>query len=236
MAEAKIAGSYGVDAPRVPVVSAIGGVALVLYGILGGNGLGVVLGVLLFGQAGLYLHTANRGRFVLWARILGDAALEGDERVLDVGCGRGLVAVTAARLVPDGQVVALDQWRDQARTGVGPDLARSNAKANGVEDRVDVVTGDPTAIDAKRGSFDLVVSNLPFQLVRDREQRASTLAEMFRVVRPGGRILIVEIQHAKQCKQELTELGASDVTVTPLGWEGWYGNPFYASKLVSATR
>ena len=182
MAEAKIAGSYGVDAPRVPVVSAIGGVAFVVYGFFGGGGLGVLLGLLLFGQAALYLHTANRGRFVLWARILGDAGLEGDERVLDVGCGRGLVAVTAARLVPDGRVVALDQWRDQARTGIGPDLARSNARANGVEDRIDVVTGDPTAVDAKRGSFDLVVSNLPFQAVRDRELRAAVAGRDV----PGG--------------------------------------------------
>src|SRR5437879_9944504 len=66
----------------------------------------------------------------------------GDERVLDVGCGRGLLTVAAAHRVPNGSVVGVDVWIPTAITGNTADSVLQNARIEGVEDRVEVTRGD----------------------------------------------------------------------------------------------
>src|SRR5674536_328930 len=61
-----------------------------------------VLGVAMFAQAGLHLHTTVRGKLRVWERELDRLNLRGDERLMDLGCGRGAVLIAAARLLPVG--------------------------------------------------------------------------------------------------------------------------------------
>ena len=56
----------------------------------------------------VYLHTTRRGKFAVWEELLDGLPLRGDERVLDVGCGRGAVLAMVAKLVPDGHATGLD--------------------------------------------------------------------------------------------------------------------------------
>ncbi len=66
-------------------------------------GLGAaVLAVVLIGAALSVWRFSRRGKFEVWARLLIDLQLRGDERVLDLGCGRGAVLLAAAKLVPRG--------------------------------------------------------------------------------------------------------------------------------------
>jgi hypothetical protein len=70
-----------------------------------------------------YLYTTRRGKFKVWARILGDLRLRGDEEVLDLGCGRGALLLAAAKLLPDGRAVGIDLW-EADQTGNSPDATR----------------------------------------------------------------------------------------------------------------
>jgi SAM-dependent methyltransferase len=100
----------------------------------------------------------------------------GQERALDVGTGAGAFALALAPLV--GEVVGLD---------VVPELleeARKRAPAN-----VEFVEGDAAALPYDRGSFDLVCSARTLHHVPRPEL---LLAELDRVLRPGGTMLVVD--------------------------------------------
>ncbi len=233
----RIAGSYGIDAPYVPVLSLLGGIALcVLASIETGSSRWTLwfLALVLFAQAVVYMHTTLRGKFILWKAIL--ATLPAPSSILDIGCGRGMVLIEALIQFPNCDGTGIDLWRTRDQSGNDPTATMSNAEANRVADRVTLETGDMSEMPFMDDSFDLVTANVAIQNIKNRELRKSTIAEIVRVTRPGGLIRIVDIQYTAEYRADLTELGVLDVTVRGQGVNGWFGNPFYASKLVSGRK
>lgn len=160
------------------------------------------------------------------ARALLDArAWRGDESVLDIGCGRGLVAVAAARRVPHGKVTGVDIWQERDLGGNDPAAIRANAEAAGVADRLAVDTGDARALPYRDAAFDVVASMTALHNIPDKAGRRAALAEAWRVTRPGGQILIFDIRHARAYAAQLRAAGAVDVALKgpillwgPIGW------------------
>jgi arsenite methyltransferase len=66
---------------------------------------------------GFYLHTTLRGKFVVWADLLDQLHLRGDERILDMGCGRGAVLLMAAQRLTTGRAAGVDLWRNVDQSG-----------------------------------------------------------------------------------------------------------------------
>jgi arsenite methyltransferase len=62
--------------------------------------------------------------------------------VLDLGCGRGAVLVLVAKLLPRGTAAGIDLWLTQDQSGNAVGATWRNAEAEGVADRVELVTGD----------------------------------------------------------------------------------------------
>lgn len=234
----KIKGSYGIDAPYVPAASGVIGLALIVIAASGARGpwfwVCLIIGLLWLAQGAWYLHTTLRGKFTIWARILKQLQLVGDERVLDVGCGRGMVLIQAAQLLPEGQAVGIDLWRSHDQSGNDPAAARANAATNDVADRIDLRTGDMCELPFGADSFDAVVSSLAIHNVKSRSQRRRAVAEIYRVTKPGGRIRIVDIANAGTYRDVLVELGAEHLEVRRLGPQGWFGNPMWGSTLIAA--
>jgi arsenite methyltransferase len=108
-------------------------------------------------------------------------ALQPGERVLDVGCGPGLLAAEMAQVVgPGGHVVGLE---------ISPNMlavARSHSPAGG---RISLVQGDATALPFADGAFDAVTSTQVFEYLAEV---ATAAAEVARVLRPGGRVLLLD--------------------------------------------
>ena len=156
-------------------------------------GLGAaVLAVVLIGAALSVWRFSRRGKFEVWARLLIDLQLRGDERVLDLGCGRGAVLLAAAKLVPRGCAVGVDIWRAD-QTGNSEQATWANADAEGVADRVELHTRDMTDLEFPDESFDLIVSSLAIHNLPNNGARRSAIAEAVRVLRPGGRVVIADI-------------------------------------------
>src|SRR5207249_4073043 len=82
------------------------------------------------------------GKFAVWAELLRGLGLRGDERLLDMGCGRGAVLLMAAQLLPAGRAVGVDLWKTADQSGNAPEVAEANARREGVADRVELRTGD----------------------------------------------------------------------------------------------
>lgn len=124
-----------------------------------------------------------------WALGVGNpvrhAELSEGEVVLDLGCGAGIDTVLAARRVgPSGQVIALDlltEMRERTRAAV---------RHAGVDRWCRVETAEMEAIPLPDESVDAVISNGVLNL-SPRKSRA--LAEIARVLRPGGRLCIADL-------------------------------------------
>jgi ubiquinone/menaquinone biosynthesis C-methylase UbiE len=107
------------------------------------------------------------------------AALEPGEHVLDVACGTGLVTLRAASAVgPAGSVVGTDLSNTMV------DAARTEFLRRGIDARF--VEMNAERLDFPDASFDVVLCALGLMYVPDPAQ---ALSEMFRVVRPGGRVI-----------------------------------------------
>lgn len=228
---------YGIDAPSVPALL-LGACAIaVAAAIVTGAWIAWLPAIVVFGSAGgLYLHTTLRGKVRVWRRLLDREAPGTGALALDVGCGRGMVLVEVARRLPNGRAVGIDIWsaRDQSGNDVG--TTRRNAAGGGVEERVRLGTADMRDLPFPDGTFDLVTSNAAIHNLRTDDDRNAAVAEMWRVARPGGRLIVADIAHTSDIAEVLAALGAVDLVRTSAGWEGWYGIPFYRTTVVTATR
>ena len=202
-------------------------------------GLELCSGLPLLATVATYLHTTRRGKFAVWAELLNELQPRGDERVLDMGCGRGAVLAMVAKLIPRGQAVGLDLWTAD-QSGNRPAVTRRNLEAEGVSARCALLTGDMTAMPFKDGSFDSVLSSVAVHNIDQRhwqthDRQLQAVDEAVRVLKPGGRLVIVDLLWASIYAKHLLDLGMRDVQLRSLGWRFWYG-PRTGTKLVTGTK
>lgn len=126
-------------------------------------------------------------------RVLDSLNLRGDERVLDVGCGSGLLLLGAAKRLTTGRAIGLDRWQAVDQSGNGEDRTRANAQAEGVSDRIEIVTGDMRTLPFEESSFDVVLSSWAIHNLPESSDRTAAIDEIVRVLAPGGRIAIADI-------------------------------------------
>ena len=223
-------GSYGIDAPLAPAFLAGLVILYLVLGIVTGKGKFWVAGSIVLAFEAYYLHSTFRGKFVVWAGLFDRLGLRGDERILDLGCGRGAVLLMAAQHLTTGRAVGVDLWRTRDQSGNSAEATQRNAVAEGVADRVEVHTGDMTALPFEDHSFDLVLSNFAIHNISSRAGRQKAIREAVRVLRPGGRLRIVDVRGTRQHQAQLAKLGMADVARRGLGW--W----FWPARLVIATK
>jgi ubiquinone/menaquinone biosynthesis C-methylase UbiE len=207
-----------------------------IFAIVSGNPRLIVVIAFMSAVLGFYLHSTLRGKFVVWADLLDELNLRGDERVLDLGCGRGAVLLMAAQRLTTGRAVGVDLWRSVDQSGNSLAATARNAVAEGVADRVELKTGDMTALPFDDNSIDVIVSSLAIHNIPTRAGRAKAIDEAVRVLRPGGRLMIADIRATAQHVEQLARLGMHDVARRRLGWRFWWGGPWGATRLVTATK
>ncbi len=138
-------GEYGVDAPYVPLRMGVGAVVAIATFFIGSvfsnPSIGIPaldIGLALAASAADYLYASRVGKFAVWADLVRSLHLRGDERVLDLGCGRGAVLLMVAKLLPRGRAVGVDLWKTSDQSGNALEATTRNAALEGVADRVDL--------------------------------------------------------------------------------------------------
>jgi arsenite methyltransferase len=194
-----------------------------------------VVAVVLVSAGFSILRFSRRGKFEVWARLLTELHLRGDERVLDLGCGRGAVLLAAAKFLPRGRAVGVDIWRPD-QTGNCMQATLANAEAEGVADRIELHTRDMTDLQFPNASFDVVVSSLAIHNLPGNEARRSAIDEAVRVLRPGGRLVIADIGFTRLYANRLRQRGMESVKRQDLGWRAWWGLPLIRTHAVTATK
>ncbi len=234
---------YGYDAPYALLAFAVLGAACEILALVALSNhrtaaaapIGAY-GAFFLANAASFWYTTRRGKFRVWAALLDDLKLRGDERVLDMGCGRGAVLTMVARRLTTGRAIGIDLWNTNDQSGNAMDATARNASLEGVRERIDIATGDMRAMPFADASFDVVVSSLAIHNIHPDAERTRAIAEAWRVLRPGGRLAIADIRATARYARTLRRLGAATVVRRRLGWRFWYGNPFAATSLVTAVK
>jgi arsenite methyltransferase len=229
---------YGLDAPGVVrnlVLAGVAGLfvfASVALGLWPGRitlgpivfevaFMGLVVGLTCIALAAYMAWSSKFGKLGERDRLLDRLALKGDERVLDVGCGRGLMLIGAAKRLTTGNAIGVDIWQAEDLSGNRPEATLENVRREGVEGRVRIETADMRALPFPDGSFDVIVSKAAIHNLYERADRAKALSELARVLAPKGQLLIDDIRHLGEYAAELRARNLADIRR--------FGNPAVAT-------
>ena len=122
-------------------------------------------------------------------------ALRPGETVVDLGSGAGMDSFLAARAVgPTGHVIGVDM------TDAMLEKARENARKTGLQDVVEFRKGNIEALPIDDESVDAIISNCVINLSPEKER---VYREAFRVLRPGGRVMVSDVVLERPLPQEI---------------------------------
>jgi arsenite methyltransferase len=173
-------------------------------------GVGIVVVTLALALVG-FIHIFQRARNRLRDTLADPLNWRGDETVLDVGTGSGILLFTCAKQLHTGTATGIDIY-DPNAGGSSSEIFWRNARAEGVADRVELRNVDARRMTFGDATFDVIVSSLAMHHMGGMEDRRRATEEIMRVLKPGGRIAICDLTAViGDCEQALQQNGMINV-------------------------
>lgn len=198
--------NYGIDAPGVVRNLALcGTLLLIIRAFTATIRIGPVniikfewTGISLLATAGMMLLYSKVGKMRHRNRMITMAALKGNERVLDVGTGRGLLLISAAKKLSKnegGHAVGIDIWKTSDLSENLRERTQKNLEVEGVADRCELIDAPAEKMQFSDSSFDVVVSNMCLHNIPKADERQKACMEIVRVLKTGGTAVISDFRH-----------------------------------------
>ena len=154
--------------------------------------------MLLYSLAGKFRHRDRMLKMIEW---------KGNETVLDVGTGRGLLMIGAAKNLTTGKSVGIDIWKAEDLSKNKMENTILNAELEGVRDKIEVKNDDATKMSFPDETFDVVMSNLCIHNIYSLDGRRKACSEIVRVLKKGGTGIISDYRHMKEYKKNFEKAG-----------------------------
>jgi arsenite methyltransferase len=213
---------YGIDAPGLVRFFLGSGIVMVILALAAVFFLGSAVWALLLDSflVSVAFYLLGMGCLMIyWSRIakirrrediLDLISWRGDEQVLDVGCGRGLMTIGAAKRLTTGRVIGIDIWDEKDQAATSPDVTTNNARIAGVKAKVEIQTADARKLPFADNYFDVIVSHWVIHNIPDETERNQALGEIARVLKSDGRLLLNDIEFRDAYLKTLQTLGFAD--------------------------
>ncbi len=208
--------NYGIDAPKVigrlivigvliilvsiifPIIE-IGEIKIILSGFIW-TGISLILvGILMI----LY---SKFGKFKQRDRILNLIEWNGNEKVLDIGTGSGLLMIGAAKKLISGKSIGIDIFDANDLSKNSIERTKANAKLENVGTKVEILKMNILKTDFPNDYFDVILSNLCLHNIKKSEDRKAACAEIHRIIKPGGKIIISDFIKTGEYTKKLRSL------------------------------
>ncbi len=220
--------NYGIDAPKIIRNLFLQGIACLIFAL----GLyynlyffRILVLILFFGSAIicllfslLMILSSLVGKKWQAKRLINSLSLKGDETLLDIGCGRGLLLITAAKQLKTGKAVGIDIWQAEDLSGNTKEATLKNTHKEQVENQIKLMDADVRTMPFDDNTFNIIVSSMTIHNIYNKDERKKALQEIKRVLKPGGIVLIQDFQHTKEYEQVLKKLGMQNVKRSGLQW------------------
>lgn len=204
-------GNYGLDAPVCIICFLCVGIVLGIGAIfIKGTLPQIIVSFLTFISIfnGLCMIFSSKvGKYILRDRIINNLLLTGNEKVLDVGCGRGLMLNGAAQRLKSGKAYGIDIWSSKDQSRNSKEELLKNAVIEGTENKLEIVNCDMRNMPFQDNYFDVVISSLAIHNIENKDERKKALNEIARITKVNGKIAILDLANIQEYAHILKENG-----------------------------
>lgn len=150
----------------------------------------LIVAVILLTLGSIMFFYGIRGKFVMRDFMLEKIKWSGNEKVLDVGTGRGLFMIGAAKNLTTGKSIGTDIWNQEDLSGNTIENAYRNAELENVKDKVEIRNEDVRQMSFADKTFDVIFSMYCLHNIEEKSQQEKACFEIARVLKSGGKALI----------------------------------------------
>ncbi|MEW4071618.1 MULTISPECIES: class I SAM-dependent methyltransferase [Bacillus] len=115
----------------------------------------------------------------------------GQGKILDIGTGSGSLIIKLAIAFPESFLTGIDYWGENWE--YSREQCQQNAEIEGVSDKIDFIKASAANLPLQDDEFDIVVSCLTFHEVKDTRNKTEVIQEAFRVLKPGGEFIFLDL-------------------------------------------
>lgn len=158
--------------------------------------LGVIFGfyTIISNFAGMFsLIRKNKKNDEILDKMVKSLKINGNETILDAGCGRGRISNLLAKQLTSGRVIGIDIGGKIISSNDVIERAKQNAYYEGVFDKTEFMRGNILDLPFENNTFDSIVCNSVLEYLGSENNISQALQELKRVLHPNGKLMILEM-------------------------------------------
>ena len=210
--------NYGIDAPSIMRNLIIFGALIITGGIslklFSGNTilqylsyLTILIGAIFFILGIAMFAYGLIGKYRTRDLMLSKIQWKGNENVLDVGTGQGLLMNGAAKYLTTGKSIGIDIWSSKDLSNNSITKTLENAELEGVKNKIEIRNEDARSLTFEDNSFDVVFSLLCIHNIEPKSDQEKACFEIARVLKPNGTALIGDYIPTTEYAKAFTKAG-----------------------------
>lgn len=213
----------GIDAPIVPIIFIVVGIIGVIPAWQSQNPYNFIFPALMFVLAIVFIYTSLSGKYKIIHQVVKSLDIPDNSKVLDLGTGHGAVLLEVAKkLKQPGEVIGIDIWQSADQSNNSQVVTQQNIEQAQLAEVAKVKTADMIKLPFSNNEFYYVFASFAIHNVKPKSQRELAISEALRVLKDGGHLVIIDMEHIGEFKRTLVKNGCR-VTIHHAGIDGIWG-------------